>query len=463
MAYSFFHGEMVFLDAKKYQVFISSTFTDLIDARTKITEAILSLYHIPIGMEMFSAGDDDQWTVIQNTIDLSDYYVLVLGHRYGSVTDEGISYTEKEYDYAKSKGIPVLAFIMDREAATKPADRESDPSKSAKLDLFVQKAMSNKMVSFWNTPDDLVSKVSIALIKTFGSHPGVGWVRGDQAASPKVMDELASLSKENRELQAQLADLKKLHNKLPLLKVKLNSSDSVNMSYTNFLNYAPLSVPNKLMVSDVPEHLRDLVTNDDLLEFNDAIPEDIENIYKYNQELRLYREVDAMGLELKISVGNQGAVKANNVYVDIHFPDSVILLEGEKADFSLPSKPKLSVNPIEKAENTYKKQKLGFPSLSESIFSSQYTNINFNPELLSAGVGNNLFVKSALASYGSSMEKNKITAHCKELLHTRRIVFSEDYILIPQRPGNYEIKVFTFCEEYSKREEFTIPLIISEQ
>ena len=69
---------------KKYQIFISSTYEDLKTERQKIQDAILSMYHFPIGMEMFSAGDEDQWKIIQETIDSSDYYVLIIGHRYGS-------------------------------------------------------------------------------------------------------------------------------------------------------------------------------------------------------------------------------------------------------------------------------------------------------------------------------------------------------------------------------------------
>jgi len=74
---------------KKYQVFISSTYTDLVQAREKISKQILTLYHFPIGMEMFSAGNEDQWTVITNTIDKSDYYIIILGHRYGSLAEDG--------------------------------------------------------------------------------------------------------------------------------------------------------------------------------------------------------------------------------------------------------------------------------------------------------------------------------------------------------------------------------------
>ena len=75
---------------KKYQIFISSTYKDLIEARSKVRDAILSMMHFPVGMEMFNAADEEQWEIIQETIDSSDYYVLILGQRYGSVIELAI-------------------------------------------------------------------------------------------------------------------------------------------------------------------------------------------------------------------------------------------------------------------------------------------------------------------------------------------------------------------------------------
>lgn len=103
---------------KKYQIFISSTYVDLKEAREKVRDAILSMYHFPVGMELFGAANEEQWEIISETIDSSDYYVLIIGQRYGSVIpqdfpDAGISYTEKEFRYALEKGIPILAFLMD--------------------------------------------------------------------------------------------------------------------------------------------------------------------------------------------------------------------------------------------------------------------------------------------------------------------------------------------------------------
>lgn len=110
---------------KKYQVFVSSTYKDLQEARAKVRDAILSMYHFPVGMELFGAANEEQWQIISETIDSSDYYVLIIGQRYGSLIpegfpDAGISYTEKEFRYALEKGVPVLAFLLDDDVAVKP-------------------------------------------------------------------------------------------------------------------------------------------------------------------------------------------------------------------------------------------------------------------------------------------------------------------------------------------------------
>lgn len=88
---------------KRYQVFVSSTFADLQAERQAVTQALLSLDHFPAGMELFPASDEDAWTLIQSVIDDSDYYVIVIGGRYGSVDQEGVSYTEREFDYAVAR------------------------------------------------------------------------------------------------------------------------------------------------------------------------------------------------------------------------------------------------------------------------------------------------------------------------------------------------------------------------
>lgn len=61
---------------KKYQVFISSTYKDLIEARAKVRDAILSMYYFPVGMELFGAANEEQWQIISETIDPSEVSIL---------------------------------------------------------------------------------------------------------------------------------------------------------------------------------------------------------------------------------------------------------------------------------------------------------------------------------------------------------------------------------------------------
>ena len=104
---------------KKLQVFISSTYTDLIEERQAAVEAILDAGHIPAGMELFKAGNDSQLKTIYKWIDESDVYMIILGGRYGSVESKsGKSYTQLEYEYALSKDIPVFAVVISQDFLT---------------------------------------------------------------------------------------------------------------------------------------------------------------------------------------------------------------------------------------------------------------------------------------------------------------------------------------------------------
>ena len=108
---------------KRSQVFISSTKEDLIDERKELIYKLLEADFLPAGMELFLSSTDSAWDVIEKTIDISDYYILIIGFRYGTLTKEGISFTEKEYNYAVKNKIPVLDFIQDRDAAVKDSNR----------------------------------------------------------------------------------------------------------------------------------------------------------------------------------------------------------------------------------------------------------------------------------------------------------------------------------------------------
>lgn len=193
---------------KKYQVFVSSTYQDLKEERDQVIKAILEMGHIPVGMEMFSAADDEQWKIIARQIDDIDYYVIIVAHRYGSVDGSGISYTEKEYDYATKKGIPILGFVID-DSAPWPADRlETDSKSKKKLNDFKRKVKS-KIIQFWKNKEELHGRFSIALMKSITTNPRTGWVKASEAAGPEVMKELTRLSGENATLRTEIDAMKR--------------------------------------------------------------------------------------------------------------------------------------------------------------------------------------------------------------------------------------------------------------
>ena len=192
---------------KKYQIFVSSTYEDLKEERKAIIENISTMGHLPVGMELFVASDDEQFEYIKKVIDNCDYYVLVLGGRYGSVSPRtGKSYTEMEYDYAIEKGLPVLAFPY--------ANIEQLPEKLKDKDLcqikkFYEKASNGRMCTIWDNKEKLLSSVIISLTKIFAEKPQRGWLRPDEVDNTTLLAEMNNLRKENQTLKEEVENYKK--------------------------------------------------------------------------------------------------------------------------------------------------------------------------------------------------------------------------------------------------------------
>ena len=195
---------------KKLQVFVSSTYTDLKEERQAAVEAILAAGHIPAGMELFTAGDESQMTVIKRWIDESDVYLLLLGGRYGSVEEKsGKSYTHLEYEYAISKNKPWFAVVIKDEALdakirvlNRAAIEQEYPKE---LKEFKESIIKNTVVKFWNDTKD----IKLAIYETlsdFGYNKElIGWIRGDNSINTGlVTEEIARLTKENSELREKI-------------------------------------------------------------------------------------------------------------------------------------------------------------------------------------------------------------------------------------------------------------------
>jgi len=190
---------------KRYQVFVSSTYLDLRDERQAVIAALLECDAFPAGMEVFPAADDDAWSLIKRVVDESDYYLLVIGGKYGSIDpDEDLSFTEMEYDYACSCGKPVLAFLHGSPGDLTVNKSEDSPKRRQKLDKFREKVQANKHVKFWTSSDQLAGQVALSFNKFVRLYPAVGWIRADQITSAESMREMAESRRRIAELESRL-------------------------------------------------------------------------------------------------------------------------------------------------------------------------------------------------------------------------------------------------------------------
>jgi hypothetical protein len=193
------------IDLRRFEVFVSSTYSDLRAERQGVTMTLLECDAFPTGMEIFPATDDDAWTLIRRIIDGCDYYLLVIAGKYGSIDpSSGLSYTEMEYDYAVSVDKPVMAFLHGSPGQL-PADQcENTDERRAKLENFRKKVQEAKHVKFWKSADDLAGQVSRTYNKFVRLYPATGWIRADQASSAESLKELLDAKAQIDELEAEL-------------------------------------------------------------------------------------------------------------------------------------------------------------------------------------------------------------------------------------------------------------------
>ena len=168
-----------------YQVFISSTQRDLLETRLEVQQSLLRGFkYFPVGMENFRATRQTPSEVIKEQIDTSDFFVLIIGGKYGSVNPKtGLSYTCEEYQYALTKKIPILPFVRDRNCLLS-IDCEEDEAIKAKLNDFIETILKNHHSIFWKENADLKLSIVQSLdaelehLENTENAP-VGWIRGD--------------------------------------------------------------------------------------------------------------------------------------------------------------------------------------------------------------------------------------------------------------------------------------------
>lgn len=160
---------------KKYQVFVSSTYNDLIEERKIIKKALLEKGCIPVGMEEFPAADLNVMDYIKEQLDNSDYCILILGGSLGSIDKStGKSFTLLEYEYAIEKGIPILTIVKKKD--NKPFCAEKGV-RARQYRTFVDYAADGKLCKFYSKRSELSGIVHMGMDKQIELYPRKGWMR----------------------------------------------------------------------------------------------------------------------------------------------------------------------------------------------------------------------------------------------------------------------------------------------
>ncbi|MEK4499912.1 hypothetical protein [Bacillus sp. FSL R12-0069] len=181
----------------------------------------------------------------------------------------------------------------------------------------------------------------------------------------------------------------------------------------------------------------------------------IQEIDKFNQEAEYYTRLSNTGISLSFDVYNFGSAKANEIYIDMDFPEEIkIIKKDEIEDLEFPDAPKMPENPIEVAEKEYRSSITGYSKSLRSLMGDPFRGIS--------SVGSNFMVNNNLQRTRYTIfNGNTITIKMNDLLHTRRCMFDDEYLLIPLKRGTFYIYGTVICEQYLKEKRFTIPIVVS--
>lgn len=191
---------------RRYQVFVSSTYEDLKEERSRVITALLNINCIPCGMEYFPAADEDAWRCIERLVPECDYYVLILAGKYGSIPKgRQKSYTHLEYELAVKHRVPVIT-LLHRNPKKLAAERcEDQPNRRQKLERF-REQVGRKLCRYWEASDQLPGELLASLTHQIDRFPRSGWVRAGGLAGEEAKDEIIKLQKKVERQQKLIED-----------------------------------------------------------------------------------------------------------------------------------------------------------------------------------------------------------------------------------------------------------------
>ncbi|MFZ3590533.1 hypothetical protein ACOI1C_15095 [Bacillus sp. DJP31] len=134
------------------------------------------------------------------------------------------------------------------------------------------------------------------------------------------------------------------------MELNINEQKPLDLYYKKSTNKS-LNLPIEIDKTLVPDYLREHIDQKELNEYNSNLIDEIEKVKNYNQEIKIYIRVTEMGVPFKIELSNTGKAIANNVYVEVTFPNEIEVIEAKIEDFTKPRVPRVNEKPSKERRN----------------------------------------------------------------------------------------------------------------
>lgn len=137
---------------KMYSAFISSV-GSMQRERMAAKQCLLSHWTFPICMEHFRTDSRRNFTELKEYIDNSDFFVILIGSEYGSCDEFGVSWTEREYQYANDIEKPILAIKCSDEQKMEEKQKEFFKGINFAVNAYSEIDISEAISSFFAGPN----------------------------------------------------------------------------------------------------------------------------------------------------------------------------------------------------------------------------------------------------------------------------------------------------------------------
>lgn len=146
------------------KVFVSSTYSDLVEHRAAVNEVLQRMTLRFAAMEFFGSRADEAVPACKKEIHQCDILIGIYAWRYGwQPTPSDASITEQEFDYARELQKPCLCYVVDESHPWRPILIDGGPP-AERLRQFKLK-VSTLVRSRFTTPDNLAKQAAADLAR----------------------------------------------------------------------------------------------------------------------------------------------------------------------------------------------------------------------------------------------------------------------------------------------------------